>query len=436
MTHMIKKIKVLRKSTINFFKNNIHILIPFYLALMNFIGFRSYWNSILVALTFVLVILHPKKIIDKNVFILIFYMSFYIYFLSFHNFNNMSRLTTILYFLLPLVYYFLGKYIAMRIVTYEVFYILLASIIFFLSIIPFISNVIDIINTGFMKNRNITLLFSDTETAATNIGALFSLNMILSGVLLLGTESIYETKFKKISFFLFCMGIISVANMSTRTGFFLAAISLIFTILFVLFVSRVSIKKTFLNTFLLTILVIVAFYSFGFFEWLPNSYLYSRFTDELAGANFKDLETLPRVFRWGRVIEGVFINPFGGKPIFIGNYAHNLWLDVIWKVGFIPLIPLIIFTLNYLNVVKNLVLKKNISPFFRLVVMCISIGFILSFMVEPIMEGYFVNFCLWAFFAALFKDISMRANSNKSLKVCIPFKQLTPNGFSMFLAVV
>jgi hypothetical protein len=112
-----------------------------------------------------------------------------------------------------------------------------------------------------------------------------------------------------------------------------------------------------------------------------------------------DIKSNPRFTAYMLALRQMFVYPMGGYKMYLGgvSYAHNLWLDVLYATGIIPFIFLILFSISVLiNLYK--VMKINALPIsFRLLMFGIYAGYLLNFMVEPILEGVpqmFLSFCL------------------------------------------
>ena len=78
------------------------------------------------------------------------------------------------------------------------------------------------------------------------------------------------------------------------------------------------------------------------------------------------------------------------------RYAHNLWLDVGLRSGYIVLSLLTISTVLYLTNLAAL-LKNTFLLETKMIFLFLSIAIFSTFMVEPIMEGYTLFFCSYAF---------------------------------------
>lgn len=383
------------------------LLVIFFSYLLNLFGLGAYLKAGVVVAILIRISPELVKLFDSNFRILLIYLLLYLFFLHYNDIiETKTVLSQISVILIPTSFYLLGKLFAIRYPYKNVFYFFVIFIAISISVIPFISNLVDIISNGFMNNRNISLIWANTEGGlknATNVGSLFTFNMVLFGVIFIPSKNRIEKGLKKYFILLFLMGLISIMNMSVRTGVFLSVLSLS---------SIFLTKKKFKGLLSLTILLFTLtfmLYVFNVFDWIENSFFYSRFTVESLSTNYDQAGSFPRLFRWGGVISGLFDHPLGGKQTFIlGNYAHNLWLDVGWSVGVLPLIFLIALTYKFVKSVYKIILSSSYDGYLKALVYSVSIGFIFSFMVEPIMEGYILNFSLWCFFLGYFFVLEKR----------------------------
>lgn len=394
------------KQSINL--GNIILFIPFFLSIINFLGFSVYWNYILVVITFLLTFKKGFKAYDNTLLFLLFYMISYAVILYEGNFSY----KTLFYILTPISFYMLGKYTPTILTQEKTIFKFILIVIFFNSLIPFISNVISAQHIGFMKARDIPIIWSNLKSSsATIIGAYVAINMSLIALLVLNKKYFYSNNYKFVILILFAMGLFVILNISTRTGIFIGGIS----VLLPLFVTKTK-SKTILQIVLLTIIVIFIVKVSGVWDWFKETYFYTRFTDELKDVDLKRSETIPRVFRWGYALQGLFDYPMGGKQAYIGRgyYVHNLWLDVGWTTGVIPFIFLIIFTIKSIVSIIKITINKNIAVILRLLMLSVFIALILNFSVEPVMEGLYPLFCLWCFFIGFFKLINKNYSNNIS----------------------
>lgn len=391
---------------------NIILFIPFFLSIINFLGLSVYWNYIFVAITFLLIFKKDFRVYDINLMLILFYMFFYALMLI--NYGNSFSYKTLFYILTPVSFYIFGKYTGTILTQEKAVFKFILIVIFFNSLIPFISNVINVQYFGFMKMRDIPMIWSNLKfNAATLIGAYVAMNMSLIALLVLNKKYYYDNKYKFVILILFAMGLFVIMNISTRTGIFIGSVS----ILLPLFVIKTK-TRTVLYIVLLAITTIFIIKISGIWDWFTESYFYMRFTDELKDVDFDRRETIPRIFRWGYALQGLFDYPMGGKQAYIGPgyYIHNLWLDVGWTTGIIPLIFLVIFTIKSILSIIKITINKNIAEILRVLMLSVFISLILAFSVEPVMEGLYPLFCLWCFFIGFFKLINRNYSNNISIE--------------------
>jgi hypothetical protein len=109
-----------------------------------------------------------------------------------------------------------------------------------------------------------------------------------------------------------------------------------------------------------------------------------------------------RFMAWKAILQNFQNFPLGGKQILINlNYAHNLWLDIVWTSGIYPAIFLLLFNIISIFTLIKVLLKKNIPLQLRTIILCSYCAFFIVFMFEPIIEGYFPFFLSYCFFAGL-----------------------------------
>ena len=95
--------------------------------------------------------------------------------------------------------------------------------------------------------------------------------------------------------------------------------------------------------------------------------------------------------------------PFGGGHIFnaVGQYAHELYLDVYSDAGIIPFILVLIFIT--VSVVRIVLYSKteNIPAETRLLMLLSNVSILITFWMEPIMVGMPWMFCIFCFYQGI-----------------------------------
>lgn len=155
----------------------------------------------------------------------------------------------------------------------------------------------------------------------------------------------------------------------------------------------------FLSTFILVLLVLFFNNAFGVRDWILNSNLANRFTsaNALEDVRFKN--------KWKYVMH-MFEFPWGGGEIqdIIGGYAHELYLDVYSDVGIFGYIcvwtVVIISIVNVIKLMKSEVLSAEINN----MLLCVFLGIMAVFMLEPILQGAPWLFCIFCFLSGVIQE--------------------------------
>lgn len=251
--------------------------------------------------------------------------------------------------------------------------------------------------------REVQSFWDASPLSATNIGIFYSLGLsIFPALIYVGT-----IKTKHFYQILFAASIILLVTLSMYVGLLMQNrspyVSLVTAFVLSVIIGRKYlfdiVKKHVIVTFIfLSLLMIFSLllYDEGEFIW---NMIRSRF-------DYKGLES-ERYTAWYYMLVNMFDNPMGGKVTYIGdlNYVHNLWLDVAFKAGLIPMIFLILF--HALHVKDFLsILKSRLSLFVKAVVVCVATSFLISFAVEPVLEASTLLFAASCFFLGTVSLIS------------------------------
>jgi hypothetical protein len=180
-------------------------------------------------------------------------------------------------------------------------------------------------------------------------------------------------------------------------------------LLFILYVARTRISLfSFLGLFALGSISLYGLYSieteFGEF----TSLISERFKDD-------DISSAgTRGSRWQEGFVNIFKYPFGGEKERIGHF-HNLWLDLRYMAGVIPMIFLILVSMKSFVHYKRFIQtgnRDNISYYsLNSLYLCV---FIMLFM-EPILQGSFVFFMFYMLTAGMYRGLSGTRRMNHQL---------------------
>ena len=259
----------------------------------------------------------------------------------------------------------------------------------------------------------LTLDFWGTNyISATVLNSSVSLGLSAVGILFLKNKKYGidggKINRKTLNFFILLIFILSLytsLTLGNRTGLLIAVISF-FNVIMLHFKFNMS------NLFrLLSILMGLYIFKIIFFNWnifelrsrWESSFIYSRFKSSSIYDN-------SRFDAWTTIIMNFNENLLGGREIELKlNFAHNFWLDVFYDAGLLPLIFLIIFTLISLFSLYKF-LNLDISTIYKGLITGLYTAFLLTFLVEPILQGFVVFFTLYCFMLGIIQ----RKNENIS----------------------
>lgn len=234
--------------------------------------------------------------------------------------------------------------------------------------------------------RNVINFWGSGFMSATALTAFLSLSLVsLTAVFIKDIAK----PIRIILLFLFTASAYAAFQTSSRTGVLLIAISLFITIFFK---EKMNTKRIIRIFLFLGIIVILAFLylsdAFGIKSYIESSLLYERLVTS-------DTD-MSRTDAWISVISNLTRYPLGGKGVDLSvGYAHNMWLDVAYEGGFLPLIILLAFSIMALFTIVRMFRDKN-PLYFKKIVALMLTAFVTIFMLEPVLEGltaYFMFFC-------------------------------------------
>jgi xanthosine utilization system XapX-like protein len=252
-----------------------------------------------------------------------------------------------------------------------------------------------------------------------NVDMFSSLNMGLFPLLLYGRDRNFKSSY--IDWFitillipLFLLSLYSSLALRGRTPLMVLVASLTLATIFILFKSGKSKLLRKIWIFMLISISVIAFVDFAeIWNLVSGTGLLERFESE-------GLDT-PRYEMWNTVLEKMFDYPFGGKKFkLVSEWAHNLWLDTVYEAGIIPSLLLIIFQLIHLKAFIK-VFSSALPRIVSLAVIGITIGFALTFMIQPIMAASTVYFAISCFFLGVVKrlaeDLEIYAQQQRILRL-------------------
>lgn len=341
--------------------------------------------------------------INRTEIILILFGITYVIFASF---NIQIRIPIIYAFtLLPLIIFKIGKLSIGLFRTEKNIFLSLFIVLFALSFLFSYSVLIDYLNEGVKATRSIEIKFRNRSAEVLELNAtLVGLHIVplMSFLPLYFFQKKGElTKYFFVGSFLTISAIMVTIVTATRTPIIILGILLLINIYYGLKKVKNSNKRVILVLFSAII------YSVSRFD-LANieltSFLYERLTsDDLTAAG-------SRTEMWLLGLENIFKYPLGGEILYI-NYFHNLWLDLRYEAGVVPMILLILFSHSITYSCLKVVMSELYTSQFKSFIGSVYLVIFLTMFMEPVIQGSFVFFLHYIFFGGVLiglRDITFR----------------------------
>lgn len=317
-----------------------------------------------------------SKYFDKTaLWLFIFSVTYFL--IGYGNNIVISQFQHLCHLISPIAFYCFGKYIVDKLNNKDHIAIFILLTILLFPIITYQTLFKDIINNGFINIMRV--LDDDNAKAATILGTNISLGMIGVSVFLSG----YNNKKINISTIFLLVNIVSlicVTHLINRSGLILVCIV---TFLSIIYIYKSNAYKILLFTIILLI-IISLFASTG----IINEDLILAYEQR----NEYDIDNQAGAFggrsiRWLFSIEHLFTHPTGWSTEnwSFNPFAHNLLLDIARDCGIFPFIAILIATI--ISVKNLLYIFKQKATFFNVILYAITITFIISSFVEPILQG-------------------------------------------------
>lgn len=321
---------------------------------------------------------------------------FGITYVIFASFNVQLSVPTIYAFiLLPLIIFKIGKLSSGFFRKEKNIFLFLAMSLVALAFLVSYSVLISFLNEGVIGSRRPEIMYYDrTGQASERTATLVGLHIVplMSFLPLYFFQRKGElAKYFFIGSFLTILAILVTTLTATRTPIVILTI-----LLFVNFYVGMKNLSYFSKAVILAIFFL-AVYSVTFIEFANfelTSLIYERFTDDdiYEAGSRKDM--------WLLGIENIFKYPFGGESLQI-SYFHNLWLDLRHVAGVVPMIFLILLSLNFTFICWKLSSSSLFSIQLKAFLVTVYLSLFLMMFMEPILQGSFVFFLYYVFFGGV-----------------------------------
>ena len=374
----------------------------FYFLFMFFVfaNFSILFNYILIGLSLWLLRGYPKYLIDTNVVLLFVFTLTYD--LALNSGGFVGRTADIL---LPVSFYIIGKYLTKKIAgEYQIIALIFSFILMFITI-PTISYAYNVLSFGF-NFSNLRLFGSETESIAyTNFSSYFAYGMSFFPLIFFNSKNSSEKIIRRNGVIFFLLAVIIVGSIGQRTGFFILLISFFIFILTKRFDYIVSIL---IKGLVLVALIIVGSSVINF-DWIYETKIYERLF--VSDAENGVLSTRTEI--WELAFDDFGKNYSGNKnPSHLNegySFAHNLWLDVGLRAGYIVLSFITFLTVLYISNLATLI-RKPVLMGTKLIIIFLSVSIFATFMVEPVIQGYTHFFCSFTFIFGVLSGVNFKTN--------------------------
>ena len=162
--------------------------------------------------------------------------------------------------------------------------------------------------------------------------------------------------------------------------------------------------KRYIFLLIIAIALLVIFFNniFGIRDWILDSNLANRFNAQNA---LEDVRLERKLLYFSHMFD--FLIGGGHLKEKVGGFAHELFLDVysdIGMIGYILVISIVVLcTINVVKLIKN----KSVSLETRCLVLCVFMGILVVFFIEPIMQAAPWLFCVFCFLSGIVKNSNL-----------------------------
>ncbi len=390
----------------------LHALLAFILAMIFFNPFDMSKYGLLILSMYIVLKGFKKNVLvtllnDIQFWFLFLFCIFYATVQFSYQFISISDF--IKYLIYPLLLYIFGFVIVTRInnekqIIYYLYTVILSFALFGILSVFYTIHIYGIEGGGLHSRLGIVPWAENIELSGTVIGIYLCLGVALSGLIFIRTN-IY---LKALNILIFLPSLYSSIVLANRTGLIIAVSSVIIISFTKMSTNSIKNNIKIAFSFIVQVFLLVFLFNKNVFNvklmWLQSD-AFMRFT-----AN-KGLYNDPRIIAWIEAVRGLLTNPSGGKQAELSlEYAHNLWLDVGWTTGLSPFILLVFFTLMALKDYTKLLRSDDLPLYLKYMITVMLCGFLLTFMVEPIMEANMLFFCAFCFLSGILRSLNMRNN--------------------------
>ena len=236
------------------------------------------------------------------------------------------------------------------------------------------------------------------------LGLFASLGLSLAPVLFFGREQSLSKRFSVLVIIsvslLVIAGLYANTALQNRSPLIALILSFTFSAFLYFFIKKHKLRHKIKTIFLISIFLGILFYLFFYAGQDYSQYsITTRFEEQ-------GLET-GRYEAWMYMLKALPENLGGGRLVYLGglNYVHNLWLDIAYDAGILPMIFLLIFHAIHLKSFIA-VIRSKLPLLLILIIVSIAASILVGFVVEPVMQGAVVYFSATCFFLGIVRRLS------------------------------
>lgn len=394
------------------------------LLFMAFLNFKNYGNYIFAGL-FIIVFLKIKIIIFNSDIVWLFlygctYVAIYLY----HFEDSLFSPTILVYLFFPTVAYYLGNVLTKETIRLKINkYLPMYIVAFALFLYGFLN--MSSFGTASFITRAIKDYWTDITIKATGQSMYY---ILVIGMLFFAFVGQCHFLLRVTIVIMNILVVFYSFQTSTRTPLFVIAASVALGVIIYVINNATKAKKMlrWMSGLLIIAVTIYLLYAFdigGIQERISGSNLATRM--QTLSDNYKAND--PRITAQIYVLKHLFDYPLGGCKLILPmnegtltrmEYAHNLWLDTVYRVGIIPFICLLFFTLIQIKKIIYIMTDKKLDEKIKYFIIPISVSIFIQFSMEPIMEGMVWIFIAGCFFNGYINQILLQTRDMKNAGKC------------------
>lgn len=316
----------------------------------------------------------------------------------------------------PLTLYYIGFRLCDRCRSrYSIVLILLLCVLAY-AIWPIVANIWDFVETGNIVNLSRSFDLDKKIVLATHQNMMMAMAIGGIGVVFFKPQNRFESRFKWAAAVVALFALFAAVHLLNRTALVLAAVSCVCAI----FRGGGGMKR-----FIYLVLITAAVMAIGYYAIMQSEWgdLIEGFSSREQVSGYTANSAGGRTIRWMKAIQTIMTNPIGAEGIWVGfmrTFAHDVWLDIGLRGGWIPMGAMLLLTIWWIKSLVRFLKTPGLSGLLSGYVFIVLVTMMLQMAVEPVVEGQLPLFCMmflnWAF-------LDRKYNLNKTINDQRPGKK-------------